>query len=470
MHASAANRAALIGFLPLSQRFARQPAPDGAGDGHGGDSGDAHSDKGRPRRRVSLVSIDMGLRNLAYAHLTAEVSSLGQESKRPDRGVQLDINGNEDGFDSVAAAVGKYEGTRSNSRSPCEVLSQIQLHDWRRLDIAALSSSSTCLDQAPSTTLSSTTSPPLSTKTMPPFDPAHLATQAHSLITTLIHRHNPTHILIERQRFRSGGGPAVQEWSIRVGVFEWVLWAVLKALGARVEQLHAVGGSELKSGKTEEDRSGKASRRDDGGIANRISVHAAQPTRVNRYWMERGRGSDPDYGAEADTVDIMDMLSAGSPEQKATRRTSHRVKEELQGEVADTEKRAPTGRDLKRAKIDSVGGMLSEVTAATAPTSPTPFTIHPSATSTARSFLSAWNARNGKARTPKGQDPYAKIDKLDDLADCLLQGLAWIRWSNNIAKLEGVMDGLEVGKGEGDGEVKEEMVNKEVITRERKRV
>ena len=429
---------------------------DGLEKGHGDGNGDGHSGNALAPRRVSLVSIDMGLRNLAYAHLTAEVLS--------------DTNNDETSLDTAATTASKYEDTRSDSRPRGAVLSQIQLREWRRLDIAALSSSLSSSAPSPSTEIRSATPPALPRKSMPPFDPAHLATQAHALIAAFIRRHKPSHILIERQRFRSGGGPAVQEWSIRVGVFEWVLWAVLRTLGARIEGLQAVDGGGGGSG-VETERGG-------GGMAEGTSVHAAQPTRVNRYWMDRGRGSKPDNGGAADVADIEDILAAGLAPEQRTRRTSPDGENEIQDETAEIETRAPTGRDLKRAKIDIVGDMLRKVTTAlpshnaespsplilSSASIALPFTLQPSSIPTAASFLSTWNTRNGinanvqngkpnrRSQKPKDEPSAikakdAKIDKLDDLADCLLQGLAWIRWQNNIVDLRAGLVGRLLAEG-----------------------
>ncbi|KAL1865850.1 hypothetical protein VTK73DRAFT_5029 [Phialemonium thermophilum] len=66
------------------------------------------------------------------------------------------------------------------------------------------------------------------------FSPASLSEIAVGLVRDKLLPLQPTHVLVERQRFRSAGGPAVFEWTVRVNSLEAMLYATfgtLKALG-----------------------------------------------------------------------------------------------------------------------------------------------------------------------------------------------------------------------------------------------
>ena len=138
---------------------------------------------------LSIVSIDMGVRNLAYCHL---------ETYLPRTNVANEVVG---------------------------------IDAWMRTSI-----------EQPSTSLSDDLQQPEETtsrlfqhsvkNTTESYDPALYAVRAHDFVTRIIESHQPTHILIERQRFRSGGSAAVQEWTIRVGVFEAMLYAAFHTLKA----------------------------------------------------------------------------------------------------------------------------------------------------------------------------------------------------------------------------------------------
>jgi len=65
-----------------------------------------------------------------------------------------------------------------------------------------------------------------------PFAPPQLSRTALALVSRALLPWAPTAVLLERQRFRSGGGAAVQEWTLRVNALEAMVWAVLRALGA----------------------------------------------------------------------------------------------------------------------------------------------------------------------------------------------------------------------------------------------
>ncbi|KAF2431851.1 Ydc2-catalyt-domain-containing protein [Tothia fuscella] len=63
-----------------------------------------------------------------------------------------------------------------------------------------------------------------------PFGPRVLSATAYALVKNLLLPYKPSTILIEKQRFRSGGGSAIQEWTVRVNMLEAMLWAVLRTM------------------------------------------------------------------------------------------------------------------------------------------------------------------------------------------------------------------------------------------------
>ncbi|KAF4188940.1 hypothetical protein CNMCM8694_004389 [Aspergillus lentulus] len=130
---------------------------------------------------MSILSIDMGIQNLAYAHLLVP-------------------------RDSNSAATAAAPGV-------------VKLNAWRRLAV-----SDALLDPDSRSSPGSTSKQQKKEKHT--FSPSEYARTAYALVTGLLHAYRPSHVLIERQRFRSGGGSAVQEWTLRVGVFEGMLYAV----------------------------------------------------------------------------------------------------------------------------------------------------------------------------------------------------------------------------------------------------
>ena len=65
-----------------------------------------------------------------------------------------------------------------------------------------------------------------------PYGPSSLSRTAHHLVKNVLLPYQPDTVLVERQRFRSGGGSAVLEWTLRVNVFESMIWAVARTLQA----------------------------------------------------------------------------------------------------------------------------------------------------------------------------------------------------------------------------------------------
>ena len=62
------------------------------------------------------------------------------------------------------------------------------------------------------------------------FEPSDYAKKAYELMKTSLEMYRPHTVLIERQRYRSGGGAAVQEWTVRVNMLESMFYAVLHTL------------------------------------------------------------------------------------------------------------------------------------------------------------------------------------------------------------------------------------------------
>lgn len=264
-------------------------------------------------RQLSIVSIDMGIQNLAYAHLLA--------SQPGDRNSK----------NALGAGISKLP----------------VLGAWERLNVFPNEKQDDSMRK--------------SLKRVG-YIPSRYASAAYHLITDMLRKCNPTHVLIEQQRFRSGGGSAVAEWTLRVGVFEGMLHAILRTL--------------------------REERKNEIRLEGVISIN---PARTARFWLEGSQG--------------------------------------LASELAA---RKITGREGKQAKIDIVGKSFLD------PESRTVETGKGQVEATETAFMQKWSTTSKVAKELRvdrkislqgesgGTKP--KQPKLDDLADCLLQALAWLRW------------------------------------------
>ncbi|KAL8704930.1 MAG: hypothetical protein Q9201_001925 [Fulgogasparrea decipioides] len=146
----------------------------------------------------NIISIDPGIRNLAYCHLSLPPSFPNTPSVSP------------------------FPHIRSPPTTPV-------IKSWSRLNIATTVTSSQDLHPSlnhKSQNLSEETLAKISES----FSPSLYASHAYRLLVNTLLPLNPTHILIERQRFRSMGGNAVQEWTLRVNMFEAMLYSTLHTL------------------------------------------------------------------------------------------------------------------------------------------------------------------------------------------------------------------------------------------------
>lgn len=200
------------------------------------------------------------------------------------------------------------------------------------------------------------------------FEPSVYALLANNFVRHTLDRFSPLDaILIERQRYRSGSSAAIQEWTVRVNTLEAMLHAVFCCLHGEKSP-----------------------------VAEGVS-----PSKVTRFWVDR-------VGEKFLEV-----------QKKPERRKKKEVLGEKLGEELGVEgvevviEREKTYRKTKLAKVSLVkewlrsGGVVK---------------VGKDAKGVAADFEPVKGRRKSE-RVSGG--------KLDDLADCLLQGMAWIRWEEN---------------------------------------
>ena len=197
-------------------------------------------------------------------------------------------------------------------------------------------------------------------------------------ITRALLSHQPTTILIERQRFRSGGGSAIQEWTVRVNMLESMLWACLETT--------------RRSGSNVADQSFPAS-------------YEVSPARVAAFWTAGhdvllrplpGLLQGEDFGLPELPKRVRGVKNSGKSDKIA----------------------------VVRSWLAGNGGVALDFSAG--------------AQTQADAFM---NTSRRKKRV-EGDDNSVESDgtsehltpslsKRDDLADCLLQGVAWHRWEQS---------------------------------------
>ncbi|KAH6613471.1 mitochondrial resolvase Ydc2 [Chaetomium tenue] len=303
-----------------------------------------------------ILSIDLGLKNFAFSLI------------------------------SPAPPAKKKQSPTSNATS---LNSPIRLHAWHRLDLTLPTTTSTTKKKTKTKTTTTTTpsSDPPSPSPPPPseeeedaFSPAALATVTAHLIKTRLLPLRPTHVLIERQRFRTQGAAAVHEWTIRVNSLEAMLHAAFAALrGAesggggegvwegRVESVlpktvaeFLFAGDDVEGGEEEGGGKGKAT----AGKAY-LKLKKKKVEMLGGYLADGGIAV-PEKGQATEMVRLF--------KEKVERR------------------RGGKGKGGGRKKVASVEGV-------------------------------------------EGVEVEEAITKMDDLSDAVLQGMVWLQWRRNLEAL-----------------------------------
>ncbi|KAF2461600.1 mitochondrial resolvase Ydc2 [Lineolata rhizophorae] len=315
----------------------------------------------RPQR---ILSIDMGIRNLAFCVCDVDFNT--------------------------------YSATPTASPS----IPTMNIIAWQRIAVLDMisSASGTSQDCNPSSSTSHGSNDDKSSMSTLLFTPSTLAPTAHTLVKNLFLPFQPSIILIERQRFRSGGGSAVQEWTVRVNMLESMLWAVFETLKRERQS---------------------ASVLDPGDVNQRLPVvHAVSPARVGQFWVENKLAS----GAQKDRkvrrkVEKMDKIAVardliGDKDSADANPymlpTSKMLSLRFSGRAEDTRRAfvAKTGRNRRH------------------------LTLAKNSDRKDSGDVVPTNAILTGSELDVVIQP-GPIDKLDDLADSLLQAGAFLKWEVN---------------------------------------
>ncbi|KAF2223395.1 mitochondrial resolvase Ydc2 [Elsinoe ampelina] len=233
------------------------------------------------------------------------------------------------------------------------------LHHWERSDI--LTTGTQGADEEQRT--GGDDDPPVS---MPgAYSPSNLAPHAARMAYQLKTDHKPSHILIERQRFRSMGGAAVQEWTLRVNSLEAMLWASIETM-----------------------KQGELRRQTNMKLAQTFfpEVIEMSPARIAAFW--NGRGSD--WSLEEEGVEQLIPEDSKNPKKQAVE-----LEDRAKRGMEKSEKISLVKNWLQTGSVDVVAPLQS----------------------LANAFM-----QTGRARKVDGD---VVVSKKDDLADCVVQGVTW---------------------------------------------
>ena len=368
-----------------------------------------------------ILSIDMGIRNLAYCVLELNREELGNgtlRSRKNDKRLDQEKEGTPERSSGSEQndAIFRTIGNCSTRAIDC-----VKLVSWNRI---SLKSSKDDIDSSASSRRQTRSSinvgadddrveeaqatsddAPSKEVQKESFEPASLASTAYRLIAHTILPLRPTHILIERQRYRSSGSSAILEWTVRVNMLEGMLHTVLETL----KQSSLQRQSPYKGGQSESAC----------GILSQYSppqVHSVSPKRVANYWTDAmsDKGFSP---AQTDTA--------------TKKAATSKLEKEAKIAIAETWLRG--NEHAQPLQCGSVEGreMRDAFLVAREPRKPR-------TRRTTRLTLKDTN-NNDKALdstpSPKQSAGGSLVGKLDDLADSLLQGMAWMQWEVNRQKI-----------------------------------
>ncbi|KAL5120535.1 hypothetical protein ACEQ8H_001553 [Pleosporales sp. CAS-2024a] len=320
-------------------------------------------------RKLRVFSIDMGIKNLAYCH------------------VEIDY-------------------ANGNPMNPT-----IDIISWDKLNLADAPQDLRPPLQRPRIVEEDAAD---AEEEIDPYSLNVLSQTAVSFVRKTVLQHTPDIILIERQRWRSAGGAAIQQWTVRVNTLEAMLWSALETM--RVEHGNASS------------RFGDTQRQD-----RNYQVYGVDPKRVGQFWLGQHARAKSEEHEEAVLALAQDEL-------------------QNEGTKGASVKKVPRSKAEKSAKIALLRSWLTTEPASTASSTPdsTPvisFTIGAGATTARDALCLPANARRSRKKAKSGDEAgeaaagtTKDVKKLDDITDCCLQAAAWVAWEANRLQLYNVWE------------------------------
>lgn len=326
-----------------------------------------------------ILSIDMGIRNLAYCVADVETPSsiLGTTKMNILAWRRMDLN---DAFEGRSAS--EFQKT---------------LADEAALD---------------------------GREPQDPYTPESLSRMAFWFLNKTLLDWKPDIILIERQRWRSANSPTIQQWTLRVNTLEAIMWATLTTLKSERKQIfdgvtYAVDPKRVGHFWL------------DGLIAAPASVPVSVPTRgkgASKTVIEPEPTEEELGELEDDETHNTKKLSRGKAEKKAKIQLLRTWLNSDTPSTALTSKSKDSPASSEYPNI-SFSFSSSETSAA-----------H-SADATREAFIYKTNPPS--ERSKRTQYNLACGGKVDDITDCFLQAAAWVAWAENLRALRPQVEELQ---------------------------
>ncbi|KAF2086123.1 mitochondrial resolvase Ydc2 [Saccharata proteae CBS 121410] len=361
--------------------------------------------------KARVLSVDMGIRNLAFCVCDVEVRVPQSSHTKSRKPINTDAP-------NVAVEVVVWQRLALDTKTSTKDSTAIDVDG--ETDTKSTSSETTIPKVLEGVTLKiSPTIIALSS-----YTPAALAPLAYSVLTSLFLPHAPSTILIEQQRSRSQSSAAIQEWTYRVNMLEAMLWAVLETLKGEKQGL-------TKSTKKTKNTAATAAAND-----NFPEVFAVSPARVGEFWMSSKAGEQvrADRDASSSSSSVPAKSTTALPKHK-TRKVEKKDKvalvaqwltQPLSRTLSSTDP-APKRTDKNKDGGDNTMARLTGVQ----------LTFSAQAEAMRAAFLDR-RSKGGRKRAIMAAGEGDALTKLDDLADCLLQATAWARWEGNRRELIGL--------------------------------